>query len=78
MDVACRISSRISGEMWTTEHAFGNRRRANPGAKYSDRMETRPDISIECVIPAGTHTPRSGSTTHDPCEVWTVITPELA
>jgi hypothetical protein len=65
--------------MFTTEHAFGRRRRLrpadNPGAKYSDRMETWPDISIECVMPAGTHTPRSGGTTHDPAAVCTVIAP---
>lgn len=68
--------------MLTTEHDFGNRRRANRGAKYSDRIETPsdvgPDNSIECVIPAGTHTPRPEGTTHDPAAVCTVIAPACA
>src|ERR1700728_398630 len=41
-------------------------------------MDTRPDIATECVVSAGSHTARSGGTTHKPCPVVNVITPSDA
>src|SRR5256885_1658134 len=70
----CKMSSRSSGRIVNARQE-GPTDLAIRGEMYKVRMDTAPEISIECTIRAGTHTPLCDGITHVPVGVCTVITP---